>query len=85
MNLIFKVSFSANNIKTNKFMFRYNKDKEKIFKVNIKNIERLYTKMTIILITDFSSTATKNKDNGVTLTCSGKASLNISCKTIIQK
>lgn len=67
MSLIFKVSFNANNIKTNKFMFRYIKYKT-IFKVNSKNIERLCTKMTISLITDFSSTAIKNKDNGVTLT-----------------
>lgn len=29
MSLISKVSFSANNIKTNKFVFRYIKDKEK--------------------------------------------------------
>lgn len=73
MSLIFKVSSSVNNINTNKSMPRYIKDKFKKFKANRvkkKKIERLTTKVTIILNTDFSSTTIKNKDNRVTLsTC----------------
>lgn len=90
MNLIFKVSFNVNNINTNKFTPIYSKDFFKGYKANrVKMLKDYIQKYQSILITDFSSTATKNKDNGVIFTYGGKTSLKnkvyIRCKTIIQK